>query len=116
MGGDNGDMATRSELLSFSAPGGQSAGRNPRLCGGVRSSQKNAGRDLGGRPRFRVVLLREDRQYRDSDECGRRIPSLRLERMLVVPMSERAASARGATLLGRAGTALVAHIHPRYQA
>ena len=116
MGGDNGDMATRSELLSFSTPGGQSAGRDARLCGGIRSGQKNARCDRGGGRRCGVILLRKDRRHGSGAKRGRRIPPLRLERVLVLPVPECSASACRAPLPRGSRTALLAHLHPRYQA
>ena len=47
---------------------------------------------------------------------GRRAASLRLERVQLVPVPVRAASAHGAALSDRAGDQLVAHSHPRHQA
>ena len=52
-----GDMATRSKLLSFSAPGGEGASGNARLCGGFRSGPKIAGRHRRGRCRSGLPVL-----------------------------------------------------------
>ena len=51
-----------------------------------------------------------------TTERRRRAPSFRLERLLLVPVPERAASARRAALPGGPGPALLAHLHPRHQA
>ena len=58
----------------------------------------------------------QDRRHGLGAECRRRVPPLRLERLLVVPVPAGAASARGAALSGGAGPALLAHLHPRHQA
>ena len=53
---------------------------------------------------------------RSRCQYGRRAASFRLERLLVVPVPERAASACRAALSRGAGPALLAHLHPRHQA
>ena len=57
-----------------------------------------------------IVGTRLDAQRR------RRAAPFRLERLQLLPLPERAASACGAALPGRAGPALLAHPHPRHQA
>ena len=63
-----------------------------------------------------VASLLQDRRHRGDAECRRRAASFRLERLLVLPVPERAASACRAALSRGAGPALLAHPHPRHQA
>ena len=58
----------------------------------------------------------DDHRHRADAQRRRRAAPLRLERLLLVPVPQRAAPARGAPLPGGAGPALLAHPHPRHQA
>ena len=64
----------------------------------------------------RASRYSQDRRHRGHAECRRRAASFRLERLLLLPLPQRAASAHRAALSGGAGPALVAHPHPRHQA
>ena len=70
----------------------------------------------GGRRRSRSRRATADRQPGRGRHQGRRAAPLRLERLQLVPVPERAASARRAALPDRAGAALLQHPHPRHQA
>ena len=65
-------------------------------------------------PEFEVLL--EDRRQRRDAQHRRRAASFRLERLLLLPVPQRAAPACRAALSGGAGLALLAHPHPRHQA
>ena len=55
-------------------------------------ARKAARRHRGRRCRSEIRVLFEDHRHGQRCQCGRRIPPLRLERLLVVPVPERAAS------------------------
>ena len=71
-------------------------------------------RRRGSRPRFQG--LRPPGRADRHAAGGRRAPSLRLERVQLVPLSLRATPAHGTALPDRAGDQLVADSHPRHQA
>ena len=108
-------MDTRSHLLSFAAHGGARAGREARLCGGVRSRPQEGRPSGGGRRRSALAQLCQHRRP-DRGRRRRRAAPLRLERLQLVPVPERAAPACRAALSGRARAALVQHPHPGHQA
>src|SRR5262249_16939069 len=112
----NGELETGSELLSLAPHGYEGAGRDGRLRGGVRSRAQGPGWACGGRRRPEFQDLFEHPQHGRDAERGRRVASFRLERVLVVPVPERAASPCRAALSGGARTALLAHPHHRHQA
>ena len=60
-------------------------------------------------------LLADCRHHGDAKR-RRRAASFRLERLLLVPVPQRAASAHGAALSGGAGFAVLAHPYPGHQA
>ena len=64
----------------------------------------------------KLGLLRQDRRPGGHAECRRRAAPFRLERLLLLPVPERAAPAYRAPLPGGAGAALLAHPHHRHQA
>src|SRR5690349_920573 len=102
----HGDMETRSDLLSVRAHGKQRAEGNRRVCGKLRSVARKARRARRRRCRSWLGGIWAHRRPRGDAQYGRRVASLRLERVQFVSVSERAASAYGAPLSGRAGAAL----------
>ena len=58
----------------------------------------------------------DDHRHDADAQRRRRAAPFRLERLLLVPVPQRAARARRAALPGGAGPALLAHPHPRHQA
>ena len=79
-------------------------------------SRAPAGRADRGRHRSGLADLRPDRRPGRDAEHRRRAASLRLERLQLLPVPERAAPACRAALSRGAGPALLAHPHPRHQA
>ena len=68
-----------------------------------------------GRCRSRLAELCDDRGRRRHAECRRRAPPLRLERVQLLSLPERAASPHRAALPRCSGPALVPHPHHRHQ-
>ena len=109
-------MDARPDILPFAAARRQSAGRDARLCRGVRAEARCSRLPRRGRCRSRLAQLCDDRGRRRHAECRRRASPLRLERVQLLSLPQRAASAYRAALPRGAGPALVPHPHHRHQA
>src|SRR5260370_5750786 len=113
--GLDGFLAARSELLSVASFGGESTARTACLRGGFRSGAKVAGQYRGCRSRSEFAVLFEHYRHCRGHPCRRRIPPFRLERVLVLSVSQCAASPYRAALSGRSRVAFFAHLHSRHQ-
>src|SRR5262245_11150735 len=87
-----GHLDPRSDLLSLAAHRDAGAGRDARLCGGVRPRAQETGRHRGRRRRSEIVVLFQDRRDGVGAQHRRRVSPFRLERLLVVPVPADAAS------------------------
>src|SRR5262249_54406349 len=104
----HGKLDTRSLLLSLAPHGDEGAGRKARLCRVLRTDAQEARCHGRRRRRSQIEELFEDRPPSGDAEGRRRAASLRLERLLLLPVPERAAPAYGAPLSRRDGAAVLA--------
>ena len=111
------DLATRPDLLPLAALGDAGARREAGLRRAGQSHRRRpARRHRRRRRRPHLELLRPARRRSRDDARRRRAAPLRLERLLLDALPERAAPARRAALPDRAGPRLLAHLHHRHQA
>src|SRR5262245_36923509 len=105
------NLDARPELLSLAAHGHEGDTRDAGLRRQLRPQSQDARCNRRGRCRSQVEVLRAaDRQHGHAQR-RRRVAPLRLERLFVMPVSQRAARARRAPLSGGAGAQILPHPH-----
>ena len=112
----HGNLDPRSQFLPLPAHGNEGRTRDAGLRRRLRSRSQDARRHRRGRCRSQVEVLLADHRYHGDAERRRRAAPFRLERLLLVPVPQRAARSRRAPLPGGAGPQVLAHPHPRHQA
>src|SRR6185295_19530980 len=105
----HGNLDARSELLSLTPHGHEGTSRDAGIRGGLRPGAQVAGYHRCGGRRSQFEVLRADHRHDGDAQYRRRAASFRMERLLVLPMPQRTASARRAPLSGRARLKVLAH-------